>query len=65
MTPKEQATKMIEDIKLIGILDYYSTAKRLALISVDEIKKAIDCNHFANRNHEYWNEVIEEIRRYE
>jgi hypothetical protein len=69
MTPKEKAKELVE--KMINTYNttsdfvYNSTAKQCALITVEEIEKAIDFDWMEVQNleseHRYWEQVKAEI----
>jgi hypothetical protein len=74
MTPKEKALELIEGhFECIGsgYSGYYESAKGSALITVEEIVKVINCDGFYTthiedlNNLNYWDEVKQEIERYE
>ena len=63
MTPKEKATELINKFRDTDI--WRSTAKKCAIIAVDEIINAIDWHKFEtpNKEFEFWNEVKQEIEK--
>lgn len=72
MTPKEKAKELVTDMQVERDAEkrcYYfhmslESAKRSAIIAVDEIFEALDEHHWQNRNvTEYYREVKQEIEK--
>jgi hypothetical protein len=64
MTPKEKAEELVNKMErpMDGVSIFRLAAKKLALISVDEVIEALHEHHWQNRLIiNYWEEVKQEI----
>jgi hypothetical protein len=67
MTPKEKAEELVNKMErpMDGVSIFRLAAKKLALISVDEVIEALHEHHWQNRLIiNYWEEVKQEIENY-
>lgn len=62
MTPKEKAKDLVSKFENVSIDVDFEDAKDSALICVDEIISACECNNVESWNADWWNKVKQEIK---
>ena len=63
MTPKEKAKELVDKFTLVG-LQRRNEGIECALIAVDEIIEALNCNQWQNKTMiDWYNEVKQEIEK--